>query len=175
VLAALACRPGLGVVLAEWRIATRTLSLPPGVVRLSDYPFSRLLSAFDFSIAAAGYNTFVEHLAAGLPTIWLPNEAPEQDQQILRARFASENGLGLSLRLTEAFALHARLDAMLAPAQRAAFAVAGRHFALSRMAENGAVAAAAALAAACDVIYARAPNPGSSVEAVRQVFAANGP
>ncbi len=156
VLAALACRPGLGVVLAEWRIATRTLALPAGVVRHSDYPFSRNLGAFDFSIAAAGYNTFAEHLSAGLPTIWLPNEAPAQDQQILRARFASETGLGLTLRLTEGFALHAALEEMLAPATRAAFAAAGRRYALSHMAENGAVAAAATIASICDMMPSRA-------------------
>lgn len=156
VLAALACRPGIGVVLAEWRIATQTLALPPGVIRHSDYPFSRHLGAFDFAIAAAGYNTFAEHLSVGLPTIWLPNEAPEQDQQILRARFASEASLGLTVRLTEAFAMHAALDKMLAPATRAAFAAAGRRYALSQMAENGAVAAAAAMAAVCDMIPSRA-------------------
>jgi UDP:flavonoid glycosyltransferase YjiC (YdhE family) len=170
-LAALACRPGLGVVLAEWRIANRTLSLPPGVARTSDYPFARHLGAFDFSIAAAGYNTFVEHLSAGLPTIWLPNEAPEQDQQILRARFASENGLGQTLRLTEGFALHATLERMLAPAERAAFAAAGRRYALSHMAENGAVAAAAALASACDMIRARTPVPGRGDENTRPYVA----
>jgi UDP:flavonoid glycosyltransferase YjiC (YdhE family) len=157
VLAALAGRPGIGVVLAEWRIATKTQTLPPGVVRQYDYPFSRHLAAFDFAIAAAGYNTFAEHLAAGLPTIWLPNEAPEQDQQILRARFASETGLGLTLRLTEGFSLRAALEDMLAPASRAAFAEAGRRYALSHMAENGAVAAAAALAAICDMVPSRAP------------------
>lgn len=157
VLAALACNPGIGVVLAEWRIATRTLALPPGVVRQHDYPFSRHLGAFDFAIAAAGYNTFAEHLAAGLPTIWLPNEAPEQDQQILRARFASETGLGLTVRLTEGFSLRAAIEEMLTPTSRAAFAAAGHRYALSNMAENGAVAAAAALAAICDMIPSRAP------------------
>jgi hypothetical protein len=45
---------------------------------------------------------------------------------------------------------------MLAPAERAAFAAAGRRHALSHMAENGAVAAAAAVASASDMIRARA-------------------
>ncbi len=157
VLDELAFRPGIGVVLAEWRIATRTMTLPPGVVRQSDYPFSQHLGAFDFSIAAAGYNTFAEHLSAGLPTIWLPNEAPEQDQQILRARFASEMGLGLTVRLNESFSLRAALDAMLSPASRAAFAAAGRNYALSNLASNGAVAAANALSAICGMTLSRRP------------------
>ncbi|TAG21253.1 MAG: antifreeze protein, partial [Rhodobacterales bacterium] len=153
----LAFRPGIGVVLAEWRIATKTMTLPPGVVRQSDYPFSQHLNAFDFSIAAAGYNTFAEHLSAGLPTIWLPNEAPEQDQQILRARFANELGLGLTVRLNESFSLPAALDAMLNPSSRAAFAAAGRSYALSSIAENGAVAAADALSAVCGMTLSRRP------------------
>ncbi len=171
VLGALACRPGIGVALAEWRIATRTHALPPGVVRLADYPFARHLGAFDFAIAAAGYNTFADHLSAALPTIWLPNEAPEQDQQILRARFASETGLGLTLRLTEGFALPSALAQMLAPASRGAFAEAGRRYAQAHMAENGAFTAAAALAAICEMTPSRAPpalaeDPGLQVAEV---------
>ena len=156
-LGRLSQRPGIGVALAEWRIATSLHTLPPGVVRLSDYPFAAALPAFDFAIAAAGYNSFAEHLAAALPTIWTPNEHPEQDQQILRAVFATQSGLGLTLRLTEVFHLDAALAQMLDPTLRAAFRAAGGRFAAKVMASNGAVEAADALAALCDSVPARAP------------------
>ena len=154
-LSQLSARPGIGVALAEWRIATAAQTLPPGVVRLTDYPFAASLNAFDFAIAAAGYNTFAEHLAAALPTIWTPNEHPEQDQQILRATFATRSGLGLTLRLTEAFHLSEMLTQMLNPACRATFRTAGLTFAARVMARNGASDAAAALAALCDSIASR--------------------
>ncbi len=156
-IAALACRPGIGVALAEWRIATRAQSLPPGVVRLVDFPFARSLPAFDAAIAAAGYNTFAEHLGMALPTIWVPNEAPEQDQQILRARFASEAGLGLALRLTEPFLLQTALTRMLSAPERSGFVARGRAFAARHLATNGAVAAVDALAALCDSLPSRRP------------------
>ena len=154
-LARLAQRPGIGVAVAEWRIATTAQALPPGVMRLTDYPFAACLNAFDFAIAAAGYNTFAEHLASALPTIWTPNEHPEQDQQILRAIFATDVGLGLTLRLSEVFHLNAALSQMLDPSRRATFRAAGTRFAADVMAQNGADQAANALAALCDSVPSR--------------------
>ena len=168
-LARLALRPGIGVALAEWRIATTVQALPPGVVRLTDYPFAAALPAFDFAIAAAGYNSFAEHLAAALPTIWTPNEHPEQDQQILRARFATASGLGLTLRLTEVFHLDAALAQMLDPSSRATFRAAGARFAGHMMARNGAVDAALALTALSDSIPARSAVLANPVAPVAPV------
>ncbi|MCE6950785.1 antifreeze protein [Cereibacter sphaeroides] len=148
-------RPGIGVCLATWMISRDRLDLPEGVASLAGYPFARSLDAFDFAIAAAGYNSFVEHLERGLPTIWTPNEHAEQDRQILRARFAAEAGAGLLVRSTEPFRLEAALRLMLDPDRRAAMRENGRPLAEALRAANGAEAAAAAIAGLCDSTIVR--------------------
>ncbi|MEM6660407.1 MAG: antifreeze protein, partial [Pseudomonadota bacterium] len=79
-------RSDIGLAVAEWQIANDRLDLSDSIARLSGYPFAQYLSAFDFAVAAPGYNTFCEHLAAGLPTLWVPNENEQMDRQIDRAR-----------------------------------------------------------------------------------------
>ena len=44
------------------------------------------ISAFDASIAAAGYNSFHETLAFRLPSAYVPNTATRTDDQLARAR-----------------------------------------------------------------------------------------
>ncbi len=54
-----------------------TVPVPSGTrhtVR-STYPSSPLSAAFDFQVSGAGYNSFHEAVAAGLPTVFVPNEA----------------------------------------------------------------------------------------------------
>lgn len=154
-LAHLHGRSGVGTTVAEWRIAGDKADLPVGVTRLAEYPFGKFLSAFDFAVAAAGYNTFTEHMAEGLPTVWVPNEHAQQDRQILRARFAEANGLGCIVRHRADFGLKQALDRMLDPGtrdnMRAAHAGLGQH-----LAENGAVRAGEAIASLCETAVVRA-------------------
>ena len=70
------------IVVAEWLIAEQPMALPAHVRRLAEYPISRYLAAFDFAISAVGYNSFHELLFAGVPTIFVPNENPQQDDQL---------------------------------------------------------------------------------------------
>lgn len=81
------------IVNADWQISRTSLDLPPDVIRLSSFPFARYLAAFDWAIAAAGYNTFHENLAARLPTLFLSNENPEHDMQSTRADYGVMRGL----------------------------------------------------------------------------------
>ncbi|MBG6202420.1 UDP:flavonoid glycosyltransferase YjiC (YdhE family) [Labrenzia sp. EL_13] len=118
-LAHLHGRHGVGATVAQWRIADTQADLPAGVTRLTDYPFGKFLRAFDFAIAAAGYNTFAEHIAEGLPTVWVPNEHAQQDRQILRARYAEARGLGCLVRHSADFGLNEALDRMLHSETRA--------------------------------------------------------
>ncbi|MET1411729.1 glycosyltransferase [Roseibium sp. HPY-6] len=147
-------RSGIGVTVAQWRISAEALDLPAGVARLTEYPFSKFLRAFDFAVAAAGYNTFAEHVRAALPTIWIPNEHAQQDQQILRARFAVAQNLGLLVRHTAAFDLKSSLDRMLQSETRENMRAA--HKSLNREAsQNGAVATAEAIANLCGTVLVR--------------------
>ncbi len=114
----------LQVVLARWRIAESTAP-PPAHVRLLDgFPISRYLAAFDCAVATAGYNTFHENLAAGLPTLFVPNDHPEQDEQWLRAEYAALRGLALTARADDPYALRRGFEHLLRPATRAALSAA---------------------------------------------------
>ena len=86
------------IVLAQWQMGRPNKSHGADVIELGTFPFARYLNAFDFAVAMAGYNTFHENLRAALPTLFLSNEHPEQDEQWLRADYARIHGLGLAAR-----------------------------------------------------------------------------
>lgn len=97
------------VVVAEWMVSNDAPTLPDGVIRLRQFPFARVLAAFDAAIAMAGYNTFHENIRAGLPTLFLANENPQQDEQWRRADYGAIRGICLSGRIGKP---HAVLDAL---------------------------------------------------------------
>jgi hypothetical protein len=72
-----------------------------GVVETTAYPLGECLGAIDLMITNAGYNSYHECIYAGVPTIFVPNESPEMDDQQLRAAYAHATGLGLRLRAAE--------------------------------------------------------------------------
>ncbi|MGI9491982.1 MAG: hypothetical protein ACR2QF_06235, partial [Geminicoccaceae bacterium] len=80
------------IAVGEWLISENPMELPDNVVRLPSYPFARYFNAFDLAISAVGYNSFHELIYAGLPTILVPNEAMEQDNQLARALYADRHG-----------------------------------------------------------------------------------
>jgi UDP-N-acetylglucosamine--N-acetylmuramyl-(pentapeptide) pyrophosphoryl-undecaprenol N-acetylglucosamine transferase len=75
-------------VVAEWLMSEQPLQLPQGVVRVRRFPLSRFFRAFDAAISAVGYNSLHELIFAGLPTLFVPNENPSQDDQLARTRYA---------------------------------------------------------------------------------------
>lgn len=87
----------LQVVVADWFVGEAIEPVWDGVRLMRGHPFSRYFHAFDFSFAAAGYNTFHEVLAAGLPTVFVANRHSSMDDQDGRARFAEAKGFGLRL------------------------------------------------------------------------------
>jgi hypothetical protein len=103
---------------AEWPIAEQPLELPEGVRGIREYPLSRYAKAFDLVISAAGYNSFHELLLAGVPAIFVPNEHPQQDDQLARARFVEYQGLGACVRVNEVYRLGACIERLLAPGER---------------------------------------------------------
>ncbi|MGP9838260.1 hypothetical protein [Arthrobacter sp. 179] len=65
-----------------------------GIRELNIYPLAKLANAFDFVVSATGYNSFHEWIAYKVPALWLPNLNTVTDDQIQRAIFASDAGLG---------------------------------------------------------------------------------
>jgi UDP:flavonoid glycosyltransferase YjiC (YdhE family) len=134
-IAVLRERHDADVRVAQWPIAEEPLELPEGVRGISEFPLSRYARAFDLVVSAAGYNSFHELLLAGVPAIFVPNEHPQQDDQLARARFAEHQGLGACVRVREIYRLNACIERLLAPAERRR--IARRCAALER--GNGAV------------------------------------
>lgn len=111
-------RHGAQVAVGEWLISDRPVDLPDGVVRMPGYPFARYFNAFDLAISAVGYNSFHELLFAGLPTILVPNEAMEQDNQLARALYADRHGLAACVRTKEIYNLTATIDRLFEQNER---------------------------------------------------------
>lgn len=131
------------IVIADWVIAEHPLETWPSVTILRNFPNSHYLRAFDFVVSAAGYNTFHELIGYGLPTIFVPNEKVETDDQLGRSRFAAEEGLGLCMAVTELDNFESYAQRLLDPAERERLAAACR----KRRWRNGAEIAATRLAA----------------------------
>ncbi len=131
---------GLQVVIAEWLNSAEALDLWSDVPCLSGFPISRYFRAFDFSISAAGYNSFHEVLSYGLPTIFIGNPRKYMDDQGARAEFAAKHGAAL-VSGTSPREIAAALARIMDRGERRAIEKAARH--LSR--PNGAKAAADAI------------------------------
>jgi UDP:flavonoid glycosyltransferase YjiC (YdhE family) len=82
--------PQLQICVAEWVNGAHSLNYWPDVKYLRGFPLSQYFKAFDFSIAAAGYNTFHELISFGIPTIFIPNRHPSMDDQAGRAVHAQD-------------------------------------------------------------------------------------
>lgn len=74
------------------------LDVPQNVTSLSVYPLAKYGLAFDFAVAAGGYNSFHESITARLPTIWIPNSDTQTDNQVARCEYAARAGIGISLK-----------------------------------------------------------------------------
>ena len=106
------------VAVGEWLISDQPSDLPDNIVRMPGYPFARFFKAFDFAISAVGYNSFHELLFAGIPTIFVPNEAMQQDNQLARALYADRQGLAICVRSKEVYRLTATIDRLFLPEER---------------------------------------------------------
>jgi UDP:flavonoid glycosyltransferase YjiC (YdhE family) len=86
-----------------------------GILVRSVYPVSRYLRAFDVAFAAAGYNSFHELIAFGVPTVFVPNEHAIVDDQAARATFAEWAGAALAVSEWSTDELARRVAAVLNP------------------------------------------------------------
>ena len=95
VVASLQRRPEVQVVVTESVLTREPAVLPEDVTRLRHFPIGEHRAAFDASVMAAGYNSFQEAMALGLPTLFIPNMSTAKDDQDARTLWAEQSGCGL--------------------------------------------------------------------------------
>ncbi len=88
----------LYVVLGESMLGDRLPSIGGRVRVLTDYPNSLDFNAFDFTIMAAGYNSYHEAIRFSVPTISIPNMNTGMDDQLARVEVAEAAGAMIVLR-----------------------------------------------------------------------------
>src|SRR5690606_6651677 len=54
--------------------------------------------AWQGAVVRSGYNTFHENLLGGVPSLFVPDDSPEMDNQVARAMWARERGCAGLLR-----------------------------------------------------------------------------
>lgn len=141
----LVAEPDLQVCVTRSIIAERASGLEAEVIPITGvYPLARYFTAFDFAVTAAGYNSFHESLAAGLPTIFVPNLQTAADEQAARSAYAAEAGVGLHLPDPTPEAIDASVRTMLDPQARERMSEQARR----RYPANGAADAMRAIEAA---------------------------
>ena len=152
-------REDLQVAYVEWLISSGSepVPLPDNFTKVSTYPISRYINAFDATVSAVGYNSFHENFDAGLPAIYVPNENPAQDDQLARAQFAARNGAAIIARRNRPEQLVAALTEILDPERREQMAKAARRFSC----KNGAVEAAGIVADLGLTIRGKPSNPAA--------------
>jgi UDP:flavonoid glycosyltransferase YjiC (YdhE family)/glycosyltransferase involved in cell wall biosynthesis len=111
VLAVLSERPAIQPVVAEWMIADAGLTSWPQVPRLKAFPIARYYNAFDFTISAAGYNSFNEIVSFGIPAIFVAHG--DADDQPGRAAFAEQNGAAFCVPEADVRTIGPMVDALL--------------------------------------------------------------
>ncbi len=114
-------QPDVHLVAAQSLVSQKRISIDRSrITPLETYPLSRVLGAFDFCVAAPGYNSFHELLAHGVPTLFVPNEETLTDDQRARAEWGTREGLSLTGHEQDAAVMAAQLDDLMRPATRGA-------------------------------------------------------
>lgn len=103
----------LYVVIGESMLGNRLPSIGGRVRILTDYPNSLDFKAFDFTIMAAGYNSYHEAVRFSVPTIAIPNMKTGMDDQLARAEIAEEAGAMIVLREVNQRRVQAAIDRLM--------------------------------------------------------------
>jgi UDP-N-acetylglucosamine:LPS N-acetylglucosamine transferase len=147
-------RPDIEIVVVESPISETPMDPASAPVSRRLYPIARYLHGFDFAVSAAGYNTFHELTLSACPTLFVPNEHPMMDDQLLRARYAEYRGYAITVRASDPYRLRGALDLVLDPAEREAMRSRMRAITIDR---DGALAAARMLE---EMAFARRADRG---------------
>lgn len=141
------------VLVAVSPLRSRAVPLPETVARVSTYPLPRVYRAFDLAISSAGYNVFHELVALGVPSLFVPNAGTPRDDQVARARFAEEVGVGRNWESRSAPDLEGHLHTLLDAREREAMRLRAREL----RTPNGAAEAASLIAAAAHARSVESP------------------
>ena len=106
------------VVLGESLIGSRIPSIGGRVRIISEYPNSLDFRAFDFTIMAAGYNSYHEAIRFSLPTLCIPNMNTGMDDQLARAEVAEKAGAMIVLREVSEDKVAVAIDRLMDPEVR---------------------------------------------------------
>ena len=101
------------VVLGESMIGERLPSIGGNVRILTDYPNSMDFNAFDFTIMAAGYNSYHEAVRFSIPTLCIPNMNTGMDDQLARAEVAEKAGAMIVLRKVTASKVKVAIERLM--------------------------------------------------------------
>ena len=93
-VARLLAEPDLQILLTQALIADELAEFGERVHARSVFPISRYLRAFDFAVAAAGYNSFHELVGFGVPTAFVPTPSMPLDDQPARGAVGGRAGCG---------------------------------------------------------------------------------
>lgn len=118
VIERLSQRPEIQICVTDPLIAARRARVDSRVHLTSVFPLSRYLRAFDFAVSAAGYNSYHEFVAFGVPAVFVPNTSTSLDDQAARARYAAHVGVGLAVECFTGRAFDEALQVMLEEGRR---------------------------------------------------------
>ena len=77
---------------------------------VKEFPIMRYRNCFDFSVIAAGYNSIHEMLLLRLPSVVIPNDETQRDDQVKRAKNATFGGKGIIIQLLKKDVINLALD-----------------------------------------------------------------
>ena len=122
------------VVIGESMIGSPSKITGERVRILRDYPNSLYFNSFDFAIMAGGYNSYHEAIEFNLPTICIPNQNTGMDDQVARAKVASDAGAMLVIEQVNEKNIKSVIGQMLKDENRNSMKIAGAKL----VKENGA-------------------------------------
>ena len=122
------------VVIGESMIGSPSKITGERVRILRDYPNSLYFNSFDFAIMAGGYNSYHEAITFQLPTICIPNKNTGMDDQVARAKIASDKEAMLIIEQVSEKNIRSAINQMINDEYRSELKIAGAELIM----ENGA-------------------------------------
>ena len=144
-VAALATLPELHLAVACAPLYRGTLPRGHRVTPIDHFPMAEMAAAFDGAVSAVGYNTTMELLHHGVPTVFVPFPRQVDDQEARAHRIAAA-GAGLTLPTLEQTSLRAAVARLLDPVESAHFRECAREMVPDSGADRAALAILSLLA-----------------------------